>query len=60
MKCVCVFWLQIKSPVEIVGLRQIFREADFSREVLIDDNIIVLLQPKFVVPKKRQMEKSSK
>lgn len=41
-----------KSPVEVVGLRQMFREADFPREVLIDDNIVVLLQAQFIVPGK--------
>lgn len=43
---------QIESPVEVVGLWQMFRETDFPREVLVDDNIIVLLQPQFIVPEK--------
>lgn len=41
-----------KSPIKVVGLRQMFREADFPWEVLIDDNIVVLLQAQFIVPGK--------
>lgn len=50
--CVCECVGKEKSPVEVVGLRQMFREADFPQEVLIDDNIGVLLQVQLIVPGK--------
>lgn len=50
--------LCIKSPVEVVGLGQVFGEADVPREVLVNYNVVVVLQPDFVVPKKTQMGQS--
>jgi len=44
--------LCLKSPVEVVGLRQVFREADFPRKVLVDNDVILLLHLQFVVPRK--------
>lgn len=39
-----------KSPVEVVGLRQMFGESHFAREVLVHDDVVLLLHPDFVVP----------
>lgn len=40
----------MKSPVEVVGLWQMFRETDFSWEVLVYDDVVVMLQLQFIVP----------
>lgn len=45
-----------KSPVEIVWLRQMFAVMDFPCEVLIHYDVIVPLQPHFMVPEEDSAE----
>lgn len=47
---VLVCQLRVESPVEVVGLGEMFGETNFSGGILVNNNIIVLLQPDFIVP----------